>query len=279
MQTLARFLHANVLRRTLVLAAAVAFFGAGALHAHAYSCAMSSEAAALREADVVFEGIALPSSVPAGLPQGPSRFRVAKYLKGSGPEIVTVSHSFYPNAGVHHRAGDRMVVYAHRDGDRLVTSECSGTYRVGDPKPFYEPQRAASFTWRFALGALALPAGTIILMRRRGPRLGATAPRILDYGDAEEDAMAVRPGVLERLAASNEAFTLIDEDDVESPDDKPWPLVSGDRVIWAVGERESDITPIAIVAAHHAGDTTFLVQLTEWNHTHLPDELDPLEKR
>lgn len=277
---------ANVLPRMIVLVGAVAFLlGAGSPQAYAHSCALSTEAEARMEADVIFEGIALPGPVSEGLPpQGPSRFRVLKYLKGSGPGVVTVSHWFYPHSSVHHRAGDRMIVYARRDAGQLTTSECSGTYRVGDPRPFYEPDRPSNHTWQIALGALGVTTIGRKLMRRRTTRPGASAsdrvtPWILDYGDAEEDTVAVSPQAFARISATEETFILIDEDDVESPEDRPWPRVRGDRVIWAAGEGEFDVIPVAIVAVDHAGDSSLFPRVIQMRSRGPAEQADVEIKR
>jgi len=80
----------------------------------------------------------------------------------------------------------------------------------------------------------------------------------LDFGDPEDDAVAVNPDVLSLSERSSEGFVLILEDDVESPEDRMWPVVAGDRVVWAVGPQEFDIRPVALLASGFAGDLSML---------------------
>ena len=111
------------------------------------ACPGISEARALAEADLVFEGVAQAGPAAAnGLLATPARFRVTNYIKGSGGTIVSVAGGprtegvgflSLPSAGVPARAGEGWVIYAKGDSGGVVeTSTCYGTHAAGAPKPF-----------------------------------------------------------------------------------------------------------------------------------------------
>jgi hypothetical protein len=72
-------------RLALALTASIAAFAILASTAYA-SCIPMTPAQQRAQADIVFDGVALEGPTPTGI----QRFRVTKYLKGSGPQTVRV---------------------------------------------------------------------------------------------------------------------------------------------------------------------------------------------
>ena len=79
---------------TLVLVVVLVLVGAGPARA---SCAALSDAEQRGLADVVFEGVALDGKTETGTLVSPARFRVDRYLKGAGPEVVQVTTAYEPS--------------------------------------------------------------------------------------------------------------------------------------------------------------------------------------
>lgn len=133
-------------------------------------------------ADVVFEGVALTGPAVDGVLVTPARFRVARYLKGRGPDVRLVttalrrsargsighlSEGILPGAGQHWR-----IFGANTRGGVLGTSICSGSGPIGSTSaaPFVGDEGANDLFWYSAVGLLAaLPvaAGFLLLRRRR----------------------------------------------------------------------------------------------------------------
>lgn len=160
-------------RAVLVTMGFAAVLLLGAAGPAAASCIAQTEAQATAAADVIFEGESLLGTT--GFRDGliaPYRFRVDRYLKGSGPvgEITVHSGAFVD--GVHYdspqlnsgtsidlfvKAGQRWVIFANRleDGS-LNTFSCTGSHLVGEAGIFYEPPPPAEASmWGAAAAGVA----------------------------------------------------------------------------------------------------------------------------
>ncbi|HEY7433450.1 MAG TPA: hypothetical protein VH641_22250 [Streptosporangiaceae bacterium] len=103
----------------------------------AASCAYLTQPAYLAQARVVFVGTTLPGrTVLDGLLVTPARIRVSRYLKGSGPAVVTVQTAASPSGttmngeGIMARAGQRWVVYTISRQQPYATDVCSGSCQL-----------------------------------------------------------------------------------------------------------------------------------------------------
>jgi hypothetical protein len=103
----------------------------------AASCAYLTQPAYLAQARVVFVGTTLPGrTVLDGLLVTPARIRVSRYLKGSGPAVVTVQTAASPSGttmngeGIMARAGQRWVVYTISRQQPYATDVCSGSRQL-----------------------------------------------------------------------------------------------------------------------------------------------------
>lgn len=100
------------------------------------SCVRFSPAEQRARADIIFDGVALDSATTTGV----ERFRVLRYLKGRGPQIVRVltGRRRYPNGGgvvtsvsIDARRGERWRIYARRVRDGVwKTNVCDGSRRL-----------------------------------------------------------------------------------------------------------------------------------------------------
>lgn len=113
--------------RTLLLALAALGLSAGA--ALACSCVRFPTAAAhVAATDVIFIGEVERSAAVAGAQhQRATTFRVIETLKGEVGEQATVGHSedICCVCGIEFKAGERVLVFAHRSEGGLATSSCS----------------------------------------------------------------------------------------------------------------------------------------------------------
>jgi hypothetical protein len=112
------------------------------VHSPAYaSCAEMTEAEQRAQADVVFDGRALPGPGVDGRLSTPARFEVHAYLEGDGPdlvEVVTASRDegggvvSHLSTGIDPRAGETWRIYAQQPagGGPLETSVCAGSTRL-----------------------------------------------------------------------------------------------------------------------------------------------------
>lgn len=121
-------------RRHILLAAAiVAAIVPGVARA---SCIPMTPAQQRARATVIFEGRALESATATGV----QRFRVSRYLKGSGPQIVRVATGEVRRPGgggivtsvsLHVLRGERWRIYARGSARRILqTSVCDGSKRI-----------------------------------------------------------------------------------------------------------------------------------------------------
>ena len=110
------------------------------------SCAAERPSVHLASARVVFTGTALPGPTADAGSAGavlasPARFRVAHYLKGSGPPVVTVRTALTVRGdtviaeedGIEPQAGQRWMIYTTSLRMPYQTSECGGSCLLGGP--------------------------------------------------------------------------------------------------------------------------------------------------
>lgn len=108
------------------------------------SCIGGTASAYLARARVAFIGTALPGpTIDAGsagaVLASPARFRVVRYLKGSGPGVVTVATALSGRGdavtanedGIEPRAGQRWKIYTTSLRMPYVTSICGGSCVMG----------------------------------------------------------------------------------------------------------------------------------------------------
>jgi hypothetical protein len=120
---------------------------AGVTSGNGASCASRSASAYLASAQIAFIGIMLPGPA-ASTGQGnvlisPARVRVTRYLKGSGPHIVTVITAVTRNGsttsvnedGIQAFPGQSWRIYGTTQHMPYMTSICAGsTQLVGTPR-------------------------------------------------------------------------------------------------------------------------------------------------
>lgn len=97
--------------------------------ARASMCAYATPAQQLRQAQVVFVGIALNGwRTPTGI----QRFRVGRYVKGSGPHIARIVAGIrMAGFGIQASAGERWRIYAQKGKKGVFyTSTCAGSHRL-----------------------------------------------------------------------------------------------------------------------------------------------------
>jgi hypothetical protein len=106
----------------------------------AASCAYFTQPGYLAMARVVFVGTMLPGRTingPHGLLVSPARVRVARYLKGTGPAVVTVETAVSPSGdgmsgeGIMASPGQTWKVYSASGHPPFATGVCSGSHLVG----------------------------------------------------------------------------------------------------------------------------------------------------
>ena len=170
------------------------------------SCASLTPAQQWALADVVFDGTALEGPTETGV----QRFRVTRYLKGSGPAVVGVQTGNRRSSGgsvvtssvaIAPAAGERWRIFARRlAGGTLDTNACLGSQGAGDAAPkevagpvAYVRARSGTFS---ALGVyLGVP------LAHRYPAL--TAPRLHVLRVRPRELVSIRvPFVLARSSVS-----------------------------------------------------------------------------
>jgi hypothetical protein len=100
------------------------------------SCILMTPAQQRARANVIFEGRALESATTTGV----QRFRVTRYLKGSGPQTVRVATGEVRRAdgggvvtsvSLHVVRGERWRIYAQGSSRKVLrTSVCDGSKRI-----------------------------------------------------------------------------------------------------------------------------------------------------
>jgi hypothetical protein len=126
--------------RILILVGVVAAALAAPASASA-RCLASSERQKFERAEVVFVAIAMPGpNARRGQLLSPARFRVVRYLKGRGPNVVRVQTGLsrrgrvltHISEGIDPRAGEVWKIYGTRSSSGVVrTSTCAGSRRFG----------------------------------------------------------------------------------------------------------------------------------------------------
>jgi hypothetical protein len=118
--------------------------GSGGGTGGAASCAYFTQPGYLAMARVVFVGTMLPGRTingPHGLLVSPARVKVARYIKGSGPAVVTVETAVSPSGdgigaeGVMARPGQTWRIYTTSGHLPFETGVCSGSRLVGAAAP------------------------------------------------------------------------------------------------------------------------------------------------
>ena len=100
-----------------------------------------AERLSFARSDIVLEGVALGGPNDSGALLSPARFRVIRYLKGSGPKIVKVQTATVrqgpdlfekTSERIDPRPGERWRIYAEGSPRRLLrTSICDYSKRLG----------------------------------------------------------------------------------------------------------------------------------------------------
>jgi len=124
MRRLVLLLIASVIAVTVLAAAAQA------------SCIPTTAAQQRTRAAVIFDGVALEGPTATGV----QRFRVSRYLKGSGPHVVRVSTGHTKRAGgtgtitsvsIDVKRGERWRIFARGSARKVLrTSVCDGSRRL-----------------------------------------------------------------------------------------------------------------------------------------------------
>jgi hypothetical protein len=122
--------------KRLLLALAAALVGAAVLASGASaSCIPMSQAQQRARADVIFDGVALENPTASGV----QRFRISRYLKGRGPQVVRVNTGNVRRAdgsgsvtsvSIIVRRGERWRIFGRGSARRVLrTSVCAGSRR------------------------------------------------------------------------------------------------------------------------------------------------------
>ena len=120
-------------------------------------------------ADVIFDGVALDGATATGI----ERFRVVRYVKGSGPEVARVATGrttrSITSVAIAPVPGETWRIYARRRPDgTFATDECIGSRRLEAARPWTP---AATVSGPFGTRSLAAVSGgrvTSVSVRRGG---------------------------------------------------------------------------------------------------------------
>jgi hypothetical protein len=117
---------------TIALAVALAALAVFASSARA-SCVATTAAEQRARADVIFDGVALEGATPTGV----QRFRVTRYLKGQGPNVVRVNtknirradgSGVVTSVSIVARKGERWRIFADGSPRKILRSSvCDGS--------------------------------------------------------------------------------------------------------------------------------------------------------
>lgn len=123
----------NALLTALLLLPIVASSSAAAATA---SCLQVTQAQQRAQAQVIFDGVALDSATPTGI----QRFRVTRYLKSHGPQVLRVSTGNVRRANgtgsvtsvsIVAARGQRWRIFARGNPTKvLLTNVCNGSHRL-----------------------------------------------------------------------------------------------------------------------------------------------------
>jgi hypothetical protein len=126
------------MRRVWIIpVAAASLAGLGWPGAATASCIAQTPQQQLQSAEVVFVGVALDGPTETGV----QRFRAERYVKGSGPEVVSVATGVIARSdgtgsvtsvSVQAAAGERWRIYGTKgtSGATLETSVCAGSTKL-----------------------------------------------------------------------------------------------------------------------------------------------------
>jgi hypothetical protein len=109
--------------------------GLAAASSASASCVLSTEDERIGWADVIFEGTALEGATETGV----QRFRVSRYLKSGGPEVVSVqtgrtASGRTTSVSIKVEAGSEWRIFGRGSPDAIVdTSVCQGSGRLPLP--------------------------------------------------------------------------------------------------------------------------------------------------
>lgn len=120
-----------------LIVAAVGLVAAAVLAATAAaSCLLSTPAQQRARASVIFEGVALEGPTPTGV----QRFRVSRYLKASGPQIVRVNTGYIRRAdgtstvtsvSLFVRRNERWRIFGRGSATKVLQSSvCDGSRKL-----------------------------------------------------------------------------------------------------------------------------------------------------
>jgi hypothetical protein len=138
------------------------------------SCAETTEAQQRAQADVVFDGRALPGPAADGVLLTPARFEVDGYAKGDGPDVVEVVTATrdegdgmvsHLSVGIDPRAGETWRIYAQRPagGGPLETSVCAGSIRLAEAPPADAGAETSEDATGGSTSSGGVPAGLLLL--------------------------------------------------------------------------------------------------------------------
>ena len=123
------------MRRLLLATAALAVLALGVAQLASASCLAMTAAEQRARARVVFDGVALDGLTRTGI----QRFRVTRYVKGSGPTTVRVSTGVVQRSdgsitvssvSIVVKRGERWRIFARgRPAGTLFTNLCDGSHR------------------------------------------------------------------------------------------------------------------------------------------------------
>ena len=123
-------------KRFIVPVAAALLLSAAFAASAAASCIPSTPAQQRARADVIFNGVALEGPTATGV----QRFRVARYLKGRGPEIVRVNTGAIRRAdgtgsissvSILVKRGERWRIYGEGSARKILrTTVCAGSRKL-----------------------------------------------------------------------------------------------------------------------------------------------------
>ena len=147
--------------RALLLVSLVAALAGGVAQRAAASCVGLTADQQFALADVIFDGVALDGPTASGL----ERFRVLRYVKSSGPQLIQVEtgrrlfadSTMISTTSITARPGETWRIYAKLRDGFVRTDQCLGSRRLsvagGDPA---DPQWLPTLTVAGRFGTRAL---------------------------------------------------------------------------------------------------------------------------
>lgn len=124
------------MKKSLLALGVIAALAGGLAPRAEASCVPLTAAQKRAAADAIFDGVALEGPTASGV----QRFRVSRYLKGSGPRIVRVDTGFKRRAdgtgsitsiSLYVRRGERWRIFADGSTSKILTSnQCAGSRKL-----------------------------------------------------------------------------------------------------------------------------------------------------